>query len=243
MRYGSLRARLKGITKQSYWNLRDPHGSIAVTHCGKLGDLIASLPVASWLHKTRGKKIHFILARSFHPFTQIKSLLLLQEMTADVTLAEFPVKDWECGGTPYRFDPNRYYVPVRECYNFGFRRHPRRFVPEYVAEEHGLGFDPDFQLVLGDYLQTDEILCSENYMLTEVPSATPIDLTVSILDNARRMAGARESHVSQSGLFHILDWAGITPAKVYVYPHSVNIHLFTRRLDELEICYVQREVR
>jgi hypothetical protein len=231
------------VVKQSYWNLRDPHGVITVTHCGKLGDLIASLPVASWLYKTRGKKIHFVLARSFHPFTQLKSLLMLQEMTAEVTLAEFPVKDWECGGTPYQFDPKRYYVPAKEYYNLGFRRHPRRFVPEYVAEEYGLGYDPEFRLELGEVKKTDEVLCSDEYMLEEVPQATPIDLSAPILENARRMAGAKESHVSQSGLFHILDWAGCTPTKVYVYPHSVNIHLFSARLDEFSIEYVRRAVR
>lgn len=223
--------------------MRDPHGVIAVTHCGKLGDFIASLPVASWLYKTRGKKIHFVLARSFRPFTQIRSLLLLQEMTAEVTLAEFPVRDWECGGTPYRFDPNRFYVPVREYYNFGFRHHPRKFVPEYVAEEHGLGWDEEFRLTLGDYSRTDEILCSDGYVQTETPQATPIDLGAPLLDNAQRMAGARESHVSQSGLFHILDWAGIRPTRVYVYPHSVNLHLFTRNLNALDVVFVQRNVR
>jgi hypothetical protein len=235
--------RLKANVKRSYWNLLDPYGIITVTHCGKLGDLIASLPVASWLYKTRGKQIHFVLARRFQPFTQIKSLLMLQEMTAEVTLAEFPVRDWECGGTPYRFDPNRFYVPAKEYYNFGFRRHPRRFVPEYIAEEHGLGYDPEFRLELGEYSKSDEILCSDEYMLTEIPQATPVDLSASILENARRMAGARASHVSQSGLFHILDWAGITPTRVYVYPHSVNIHLFSTRLNEMPIEYIQRAVR
>lgn len=243
MRYGSVTTRLKAVVKQSYWNLQDPHGVITVTHCGKLGDLIASLPVASWLYKTRGKQIHFVLARSFHPFTQIKSLLLLQKMTGEVTLAEFPVRDWECGGTPYKFDPNRYYVPAKEYYNLGFRRHPRRFVPEYVAEEHGLGYDREFRLELGDYASTDEILCSDEYMLTEVPQAKPLDLSAMVLENARRMAGAKESYVSQSGLFHILDWAGVTPTKVFIYPHSVNIHLFSTRLDEFAIEYVQRTVR
>jgi hypothetical protein len=184
-----------------------------------------------------------VLARSFEPFTKIKSLLTLQDMTAEVTVAEFPVRDWECGGTPYKFDPKRYYVPVGEYYNFGFRRHPRRFVPEYVAEELGIGYDPKFRLSLGPYERTDEVLCSDPYMLPELPHATPVDFQDSLLNNARRMAGARESHVSQSGLFHILDWAGVRPTRLYIYPHSVNIHLFTRSLDHLDVVYVQRKVR
>jgi hypothetical protein len=112
-----------------------------------------------------------------------------------------------------------------------------------VAEELGLGYDPEFHLNLGHYQPTNEVLCSDPYMLPEVPSATPIDFHDSLLNNARRMAGARESHVSQSGLFHILDWAGIRPTRLYIYPHSVNIHLFTRSLDHLDVVYVQRKVR
>ena len=229
--------------KSAWWDARDARGVIAVTHCGKLGDFIASLPVASWLYKTRGKKIHFILARSFRSFTQIRSLLLLQEMTAEVTLAEFPVRDWECGGTPYRFDPRRFYVPVGEYYNLGLRRHPRKFVPEYVAEEHGLGWDEEFHFTLGDYPLTDEILCSDEFMRADIPQAKALDHNLSLLDNARRMAGARGSHVSQSGLFHILDFAGVRPTRVYVYPHSVNIHLFTRNVNALNLVYVERRVR
>lgn len=242
-RYGRASARLGYDLKRLWWDVRERDGLIAVTHCGKLGDLIASLSVASWLFKTRGKKIHFVLARSFEPFTKIASLLMLQDMTAGVTLAEFPVRDWECGGTPYKFDPKRYYVPVGEYHNFGFRRHPRRFVPQYVAEELGIGYDPEFRLSLGAYECTNDVLCSDAHMLPEVPHATPIDFRVSLLDNARRLAGARESHVSQSGMFHILDWADVRLTRVYVYPHSVNMHLFTRGLNQLDVEYVRRMVR
>jgi hypothetical protein len=63
-------------------------------------------------------------------------------------------------------------VPVREYYNFGFRRTPRKFVPEYVAEEHGLGYDPDFILKLGPVFYTDDVLCSDPMMLPDVPHAS-----------------------------------------------------------------------
>lgn len=242
-RYGSplIQAR---YSCQAWWHdARHPQEPIVVTHCGKLGDFIATLPIASWLFRTRRRKIHFALARSFAPFAQIESLLLLQDMTHAVTLLDFPVVDWEKGGEPYIHDPNRFGIATPEYYNFGFRRTPRRFVPEYVAEEHGLGYDSEFRLKLGDFPRTAEVLVSDEHMLVEVPHAKPLDLTQDILANARRMAGAREAHVSQSGLFHILDWAGITPTRVYIYPHSVNIHLFSRRLSEFEIVNVQRDVR
>ncbi|MBK6765866.1 MAG: hypothetical protein IPG71_05905 [bacterium] len=242
-RYGPPLARLSYWLRSRCFDILDKDGDIAVTHCGKLGDFIACLPVASWLHKTRGKRIHFVLARSFQPFTQIRSLLVLQPMTHDVTLTDFPVIDWEKGGRPYKHDPRRYGIAVREFYNLGFRRSPRRFVPEYVAEEYGLSYDPDFELKLGDYPRTNEILVSDAHMLAEVPLATPIDFAADILTNARRMAGARESHVAQSGMFHVLDWAAVTPTRVYVYPHSKNLHLFTRRLHEFDIQHIARDVR
>jgi len=233
------------LVKLSYFirTLRRSNDPIVVTHCGKLGDFIACLPVASWLHKTRGQKIHFALAKSFGLFEQTRSLLLLQEMTHDVTLVEFPVEDWEKGGRPYKHDPNEYGVATREYYNLGFRRTPRRFVPEYVAEEHGLGVDRNFLLTLGTYQSSDEILISDGFMSVDVPGAVAIDHDEDILANARRMAGAREAHVCQSGLFHVLDWAGVTPTGVYVYPHSVNIHLFSNRLTDHNIIRVDRVVR
>lgn len=242
-RYGSPVARLKYWLRSRSFDIRDQGGVIAVTHCGKLGDFIACLPVASWLWKTRGKKIHFVLARSFPPFTQIHSLLMLQPMTHDVTLADFPIADWDKGGRPYKHDPRAFGVDVREYYNLGFRRTPRRFVPEYVAEEHSLGVDPEFKLSLGDYLRSDEVLVSDEHMLVEVPQAQTLDLSQDILSNARRMAGAREAHVAQSGMFHILDWAGVTPTCVYIYPHSKNIHLFSNRLAEHNIKHIDREAR
>ncbi|MCC6476174.1 hypothetical protein IT157_03890 [bacterium] len=242
-RVGSVPAKIGYSFKRFFWQIADRDGLITVTHCGKLGDFIASLPVASWLYKTRGKRIHFVLASSFEPFTKIESLLLLQEMTGEVTLADFPIADWEKGGRPYEHNPNRFGVRVGEYYNFGFRHAPRRFVPEYVAEEWGLGVDSEFKLNLGEYAKHDGVLCSDDYMLVEVPQATALDLTQDLLTNARLMAGARESHVSQSGLFHILDWAGVTPTRVYIYPHSVNLHLFTQRLNEFDVKQVHRAVR
>jgi len=241
-RYGSLPAKLYYWTNSWRFKNNSQH-VITITHCGKLGDFIACLPIASWLYKTRGQKIHSVLASKFALFAQTISLLKLQELTHDVTLADFPVIDWEKGGEPYKHDPNQYSVVAPEYYNLGFRRTPRRFVPEYVAEEYGLGYDKSFRLNLGHYDHTDEILISDAFMQTEVPHGTLIDHSQDVLTNARRMAGARESHVSQSGLFHVLDWAGVTPTCVYVYPHSVNLDRFTNRMSEHNIKHINRVVR
>lgn len=242
-RYGSPLAKLNYWFNKTRFGTKTPSHVITVTHCGKLGDFIACLPIASWLYKTRGQKIHFVLANKFELFRQIRSLLMLQEMTSEVTLAELPITDWEKGGQPYKHNPNHYGVTTDEYYNFGFRHTPRRFVPRYVAEEYGLGYDAEFKLLLGNITQSDDILVSDHFMLEEVPNATPLDLSTDILNNAQRMAGARESHVAQSGLFHILDLAGITPTCVYIYPHSVNIERFSNRLAEHNIKHVDRVVR
>lgn len=241
-RYGSLTAQVGYWLKSSRFK-SNPQHVITITHCGKLGDFIACLPIASWLYKTRGQEIHFVLAEKFKLFEQTRSLLMLQEMTHDVTLTDFPIVGWEKGGEPYKHDPNKYGISAAEYYNLGFRRTPRRFVSEYVAEEHGLGFDKDFRLTLGDIEHTDEVLISDAFMSIEVPHAQSIDLSQDVLSNARRMAAARESHVCQSGLFHVLDLAGVTPTCVYIYPHSANIHLFSSRLAEHNIKYIDRIVR
>lgn len=242
-RYGSPLAKLRYLQRARAIDSEYPDGVITVTHCGKLGDFIATLPVASWLFKTRRRKIHFVLAKEFKLFNQVVSLLKLQEMTAEVTLADFPILDWEKGGQPYHHDPNRYGIAAIETYNFGFRRTPRRFVPQYVAGEYGLGYDSQFQLNLGEFESSTAILVSDEFMLPEVPDASVIDHSEDILANARRMAGARECHVCQSGLFHVLDWAGVTPTTVYIYPHSTNICKFSNRLSEHRYRYVQRIVR
>lgn len=85
---------------------------ITLTHCGKLGDFIYCLPIASWLHKTTGQKIHWVLPDNFKPFRQIKTLLELQPFHGALSIVPFHVRTWGCGGQPYKFNPGKFGI---EC--------------------------------------------------------------------------------------------------------------------------------
>jgi hypothetical protein len=118
---------------------------IILTMPAKLGDGLYALMVGSWIYKKFGRKIHCVLPDSFGPFRYIKNLLLLQEQISRVTLVPHKIADFSCGGQPYQFDPAIYGVEG-EYFNLGFRHGPDKFIPEFYAEEHGLGYDPDFTL-------------------------------------------------------------------------------------------------
>lgn len=158
---------------------------ITLTHCGKLGDFIYCQPIASWLYKTTGKKIHWVLPTNFKPFTQIKSLLELQPYYGGLSLVPFPVKTWGCGGQPYKFNPNKFGINCPSYYNLGFRWWPKKNVIEYQAEEYGFGYDKEFRLNIGNIKPSREPIVGTEYFLGEMPT---IDLNEDILFNARRMA-------------------------------------------------------
>ena len=96
------------------------HNEIVITHCGKLGDFITSLPVTSWASKNVSDNIHLVLPASFPPFQKIESLMLKQPMIKKFTLTSYTPTDYSCGGQPYHFDPNKYGIPCTEYYNLGF---------------------------------------------------------------------------------------------------------------------------
>jgi hypothetical protein len=121
---------------------------IILTHCGQLGDFIYSLPIASWLWKENGRKIHFVLPRDFGPFRSIETLLLLQPFTARVSLVDYRVAHYGHGGQPYKFNPAQFGLPG-DYINLGLRGAPNRFITEFMADEYRLGWDEEFTLNLG----------------------------------------------------------------------------------------------
>ncbi|MBL0063404.1 MAG: hypothetical protein IPP40_18460, partial [bacterium] len=73
------------------------------------------------------------------------------------------------------------------------------FVPEYVAEEYGLGYDKSFRLNLGSYDRTAEVLISDAFMQEEVPDGTLTRSFTRRLDQCPPYGPVpTESHVSQS---------------------------------------------
>jgi hypothetical protein len=210
---------------------------LILTHCGKLGDFVYAWPIAAWLHRQTGRKIHWVLPRGFGPFRRLESLLLLQEFSAQLTLVDFPVRCFGCGGQPYHFNPADYGVPG-EYFNLGFRWWPDKFVTPYQAEEHGLGWDADWVLDLqsdsskdraseqspGPESGIEAMVATEQAAIPATPSAR-LDLSRDVLFNVRRMAAARERHCFFSGMAAILYFARL-PFILYREPWQPRIEYY-----------------
>ncbi len=130
---------------------------LLATHCGQLGDFVYTWPIAAKLHRDTGRQIHWVLPETFGPFRFIRELLELQSFTAGVTLVPHRIQHFGHGGQPYKFDPRplldrdlaRLGGLTGEYLNFGFRGPPDKFICDFIGEEHGLGWDPDWVLNLG----------------------------------------------------------------------------------------------
>ena len=219
---------------------------LILTHCGKLGDFVYAWPIAAWLHRQTGRKIHWVLPRGFGPFRRLESLLLLQEFSAQLTLADFPVRCFGCGGQPYRFNPGDYGVPG-DYFNLGFRWWPNKFVTPYQAEEHGLGWDADWVLDLqlegskdlasrqspGPERGIEAMVATEQAVIPAAPSAR-LDLSRDVLFNVRRMAAARERHCFFSGMAAILYFARL-PFILYREPWQPRIRVLLPRSDSIRV--------
>jgi len=192
--------------------------SVILTHTGKLGDFAYALQIGSWIFRSHGNRIHWVLTKRFLPFTKIESLLCAQEMTERVTLVDFPVDHWRRGGQPYKFNPAWFGIEGK-YYNLGFRNFPQRkwgiirqdlpdkYVSEYMAEEHGLGVDYGFKPNLGHVDQHGLRVCTEQLVgYLDYPT---YDSNASVLSNLQFMAGASERHCFYSGMASLLYVCGL----------------------------------
>jgi len=184
--------------------------TIVLTHCGKLGDFLYCLPIASWLAKERGVTIHWALASVFLPFHYIEALLRQMPFTEAVTLTDNPIRDFEAGGQPYRFNPADYGIEG-EYYNLGIRHYPDTFMTAYSAGEHGLGWDADFTLDLGEVEPTDKILRGEQVEIAGmVPESESYPIPIDLLELGRMLKAAKERHLWYSGPATMLYMARIS---------------------------------
>lgn len=206
---------------------------IVLTHPGKLGDFIATIPIAVWLNRYTGKNIHYVLPSTFKPFTKISSLLKLQSWVSNVTIVPFQVESFHiCGGQPYKFDPNVYGINCDKYYNLGFRAHPEKCscIAEYVAEEHGLDFTWDFKLNLGEMPKVvpGMITCLEPFTKNFWPEASvALNYDKSILDNLKALLMGEKFYVFGNGPLFILLMAGIIPDKILISKRRKFIEYFT----------------
>ena len=225
-----------------------PAESVIFTHCGKLGDCVYTWPIAAWMYRTTGRKVHWVLPRSFGPFRFITSLLQEQEFTDRVSLVDYVVEHYGRGGQPYHFDPWKYLVAAgetavtKEVFNLGFRAYPDKYIPQYQAEEYGLGWDDNWVLNLGG--SGDASLAAGGPPEGGTPNLTDIctehanfhrnweriDTTRPILENARRMAwGGRRAHCWYSGMAVILYYARVPFTLHRVPGHPPVEHYFPDR--------------
>lgn len=185
------------------------NSSIILTHCGKLGDFLYCLPIASWLAIERGVTIRWALAYEFLPFRYIEALLKRIPFTEDVTLTNNYVRDFEAGGQPYHFNPADYGLEG-PYYNLGIRIYPDTFMTAYCAGEYGLGWDPDFTLDLGEVEPNDQIIRGEQLEIAElVPESQPYDMPQDLLQLGRTLKAARDRYLWYSGPATLLYMARI----------------------------------
>lgn len=185
---------------------------IAVTHTGKIGDFGQCLPICSWLYKTYGEKIIFIIPSGFPFFKSVESLIKIQPFTEDIIYCDFEIKHFDLGGQPYKFNPHDYIknLKITQFYNFGFRKAPDKFVTEFYAEEYNLGIDENFVLNLNlEFKSTsNNLMCSE-VMGEFFPCFKQPDFSKDFLYNLQQLAYAKERHLHFSSLAVFLSLAKI----------------------------------
>lgn len=178
-----------------------PEKTIILTHCGKLGDMLYCLPIASWLMKTRGVKTHMVLPKCFPPFRYVEALLRQQECISDVSFVDHECNWSGHAGQPYKFDPAKFGIQG-EYYNLGFRGYPNKFVTPFVAEEHGFDYDRDFTLNLepNPFMDNGNVFRSEQPEVGHAaPHAEIYPIPCDLLWLGRALAGAKERHLWYSG--------------------------------------------
>jgi hypothetical protein len=203
---------------------------IALTHCGKLGDMLYCLPIASWLARQKDCKIEMVLPRCFPPFRHVEALLMEQPFIAKVTFVDHQCNWHGHAGQPYKFNPAQYGV-TGEYYNLGFRAYPDKFVTAFVAEEHGFGWDKDFTLSLGKWVtfyEPDVLRSEQPEVGVAVPHAKIYPIPIDILELGRMLHDAKEAHLWYSGPaalmflarlpFYLHYVAGHPPRSIYLPP-------------------------
>ena len=195
---------------------------IGVTHTGKLGDFYFALPLASWLYKISGRKIHWVLAKQFPLFAKVRSLLMLQEMTAEVSVVDWPGFYWALGGQPWEVDPNELGITLETYYNVGYPGWPDLFVSQYFANYATDGeWDRDFVLNLGPVTPTDEIVCTEHKQIVDMylngpnpPRLTVPDMSGDVLPVLQRFTAAKTRCCGFSSVAVAMMFANL-PFKLY----------------------------
>ena len=198
---------------------------IGLTHGGKLGDFYLALPIGSWIWKTTGKKIRWLLADWFAPFHKIESFLMLQPMTSRVSLVPVRGLEWGIGCHPWHWNPNEWGVKCGKYINLGYAGWPEGFASEWYAKCANIaGWDRDFVLELGPCEPTCDVMCTEHVGRPPYFGDDPrtgdvkyIDTKADILSQIRRFAVADERHCGYSSMAIAMEFANV-PFYLYANP-------------------------
>ena len=161
-----------------------------------------------------------------------------------MTLVDYQVRDYGCGGQPYQFDARAAVAraggpPVgRDLYHLGLRHYPDQFLTEFQAAEHRLGWAPDWTLNLA--MEATGVQGykrpGEPYGLPLTPLATEhlnfpkawrrIDLARDVVDNARQLARSEvAAHCYYSGMAVVLYFARV-PFTLWMPPGAGALDLY-----------------
>jgi hypothetical protein len=184
-----------------------------ITHPGKLGDFIYTLPIASWIWKKTGQLITFVLPATFPPLVSLQSLLLSFPFTVKVLyITDWHIDNYNCGGQPYKIKLSKSIAKDEMVINFGLRGYPNKFITEFIAEEYGFHYDKDFLVnvsgVEDNHSNTDFV--TENL---PIPARTEneiikLDLSKDILQNFRTALGCEQVHCLYSGFAALMYFSG-----------------------------------
>jgi ADP-heptose:LPS heptosyltransferase len=108
---------------------------IAVTHPGKLGDALYSLPTIRHISKILGSKVDFWTSEQCRPLID---LFKAQSCINDVFIAKnYVAQHHGCGTQPWELIPEKEYVRI---YYLGLRNYPQGRLVDYYPAVHGFTF-------------------------------------------------------------------------------------------------------
>lgn len=182
---------------------------IAVTHISSITDIAYILPICSWLHENKNKKIIFVFPEKIDKINSIVTLLKLQKFTEDVVLINY-------NSINGKFNPNDYLgTKVDEYYNFfapiKYPENPTSF----YASQYNLGFDKNFALNLDLEFKYDFDKISATSGLTQIyPNYEIIPDDMDMLSTLRELAYSKEKHVNFD---HVAVYFGLCKIPFYLY--------------------------
>jgi hypothetical protein len=111
--------------------------------------------------------------------------------------------------------------------SLGFHTWPNKYIPEFYAEEYGLGVDYDFKLNYGkpDYSYDESIVKVDKFESPKLLMVDGINLSAEngMVQNLQLAAGAKEVKTFTTG-FSIMATLARIPVTIYQPQHLIEHH-------------------